>query len=150
MEPSCHCHRKWFASFFRARSASSLPPPSRGFRFPRALPRTFKTTQRFPPGDLRLTLTCLPVLPLASFSLRSSPRPISTNNLHTLLHFQRWPISSSSLRGLTSLRNGNLLLEGGFTLRCLQRLSRPYFASLLCPWQDNSCTSGTSIPVLSY
>ena len=54
---------------FRARSASSLPPPSRGFRFPRALPRTFKTTQRFPPGDLRLTLTCLPVLPLASFSL---------------------------------------------------------------------------------
>ena len=56
----------------------------------------------------------------------------------------------SSSRGLTSLRCGNLLLEGGFTLRCLQRLSRPYFASLLCRWHDNSCTSGTSIPVLSY
>ena len=47
-------------------------------------------------------------------------------------------------------RNGNLFLEVGFTLRCLQRLSFPYFASLLCAWQHNSCTSGTSIPVLSY
>jgi len=55
-----------------------------------------------------------------------------------------------SARGLTSFCCGILVLEGGFTLRCLQRLSRPYFASLLCRWHDNSCTRGTSIPVLSY
>ena len=41
----------------------------------------------------------------------------------------------------------SLILEVGFTLRCLQRLSHPHFASLLCRWHDNSCTSGASIPV---
>ena len=58
--------------------------------------------------------------------------------------------TSSSLRGLTNLCCGSLILQGGFTLRCLQRLSRPHFASLLCPWQNNSFTRGASIPVLSY
>ena len=58
--------------------------------------------------------------------------------------------TSSSLRGLTSLRCGNSFLQGGFTLRCLQRLSRPHFASQLCHWHDNCCTRGASIPVLSY
>ena len=56
----------------------------------------------------------------------------------------------SSSRGLTSFRCGNSLLQGGFTLRCLQRLSRPHFASQLCRWHDNCCTRGASIPVLSY
>ena len=51
---------------------------------------------------------------------------------------------------LLPFRNGNLILEVSFTLRCFQRLSRPHFASLLCRWHDNSCTSGASIPVLSY
>ena len=64
----------------------------------------------------------------------------STDDLSTL----------SSSRGLTCSRSGNSLLWGGFTLRCLQRLSRPHFASLLCRWHDNSCTRGASIPVLSY
>ena len=60
-------------------------------------------------------------------------------------------LSPGSLPGaLPSFRNGNLILEGGFTLRCLQRLSLPHFASLLCRWHDNSCTSGASTPVLSY
>ena len=60
-------------------------------------------------------------------------------------------LSPGSLPGaLPSFRNGNLILEGGFTLRCLQRLSLPHFASLRCPWQDNSFTSGASTPVLSY
>ena len=58
--------------------------------------------------------------------------------------------TSSSLRGLTNFRCGSLILQGGFTLRCLQRLSRPHFASLLCPWQNNSCTRGAFTPVLSY
>ena len=64
----------------------------------------------------------------------------STDDLSTL----------SSSRGLSCLRTRNLLLKVGFTLRCLQRLSRPHFASLLCRWHDNSCTRGASIPVLSY
>ena len=60
-------------------------------------------------------------------------------------------LSPGSLPGaLLPLRNGNLCLEVGFTLRCLQRLSGPHFASLLCAWQRNSCTSGASTPVLSY
>ena len=59
-------------------------------------------------------------------------------------------LSPGSLPGVLLLSNGILLLEVGFTLRCLQRLSRPHFASLLCRWHDNSCTSGASTPVLSY
>ena len=56
----------------------------------------------------------------------------------------------SSPRGLTRFRDGNSLLWVGFTLRCLQRLSSPHFASQLCRWHDNCCTRGASIPVLSY
>ena len=82
--------------------------------------------------------------------LRSSPRPISISKLPHYCAFTADLSTLSSLRGLTRSRDGNLLLEVGFTLRCLQRLSRPHFASLLCPWQNNSCTSGASIPVLSY
>ena len=56
----------------------------------------------------------------------------------------------SSIWGLTRLLCGKSYLEGGFTLRCLQRLSRPHVATQLCRWHDNWCTSGASIPVLSY
>ena len=41
-------------------------------------------------------------------------------------------------------------LAGGFTLRCLQRLSVPYVATQRCPERDNWHTSGTSLPILSY
>ena len=59
-------------------------------------------------------------------------------------------LSPGSPPGVLLLSNGTLILEVGFTLRCLQRLSHPHFASLLCRWHDNSCTSGASTPVLSY
>ena len=59
-------------------------------------------------------------------------------------------LSPGSPPGVLLLSDGSLLLEVGFTLRCFQRLSHPHFASLLCRWHDNSCTSGASIPVLSY
>ena len=85
-----------------------------------------------------------------SLFLRSSPRPISIDKLSHHCVYTVNLSTLSSARGLTSFRCGILFLEGGFTLRCLQRLSRPYFASLLCRWHDNSCTRGTSIPVLSY
>ena len=42
--------------------------------------------------------------------------------------------TSSSSRGLTNLRYGISHLEGGFTLRCLQRLSLPDLATLPCSW----------------
>ena len=41
--------------------------------------------------------------------------------------------TSSSSRGLTTYV-GISHLEGGFTLRCLQRLSRPGLATLPCSW----------------
>ena len=59
-------------------------------------------------------------------------------------------LSPGCLPGALLLPNGTLLLEVGFTLRCLQRLSHPHFASQLCRWHDNCCTSDASTPVLSY
>ena len=92
----------------------------------------------------------LPLLRLSLSFLKSSPRPISISKL---LRYRIYTadLSPGSLPGaLPTCSSGSLLLEVGFTLRCLQRLSFPHFASLLCPWQNNSCTSGASIPVLSY
>ena len=82
--------------------------------------------------------------------LRSSPRPISISKLPHYCAFTADLSTLSSLRGLTRSRDGNLLLEVGFTLRCLQRLSAPHFASQLCRWHDNCCTRDASTPVLSY
>ena len=56
--------------------------------------------------------------------------------------------TSYSSRGLTF--RGISHLEGGFTLRCLQRLSLPDLATLPWRWYANRYTSGPSIPVLSY
>ena len=58
--------------------------------------------------------------------------------------------TSSSSRGLTNLCYGISHLEGGFTLRCLQRLSLPNLATRPCRWYNNRSTRGSSIPVLSY
>src|SRR5207302_7245159 len=41
-------------------------------------------------------------------------------------------------------------LGGGFTLRCLQRLSGPYVATQRCSRRNNWHTRGMSLPVLSY
>ena len=54
------------------------------------------------------------------------------------------------LGGTLLPKNGKSHLGGGFTLRCLQRLSLPDLATQLCSWRNNWCTSGRSIPVLSY
>ena len=83
-------------------------------------------------------------------SCRSSPRAISTGQLHTLLRFHLLPIKQVVFLCPYSMKDERSHLRGCFTLRCLQRLSRPYIATQLCPWQDNWCTRGTSIPVLSY
>ena len=104
--------------------------------------RTLTTAQCLQDFCLLLK-TCLSLL-------KSSPRPISISKL-TCYHAYTADLSPGSLPGvLLVLNDGSSFLKGGFTLRCLQRLSLPHFASLLCPWQNNSCTSGASIPVLSY
>ena len=107
-------------------------------------------TSRFPSSCEKPIFSIFPLVSLDSqIFFRSSPRPISISKL---LRYRIYTadLSPGSLPGVLLLSNGILILEVGFTLRCLQRLSRPHFASLLCRWHDNSCTSGASIPVLSY
>ena len=69
---------------------------------------------------------------LHSNNLWSSPRPISNSQLHALLHFHLCPIYLVVFKGSYFPKEGISHLEGGFTLRCLQRLSRPNLATL--PW----------------
>ena len=83
-------------------------------------------------------------------SLWLSPRPISDSQLHTLLYFHLCPIYLMFSKGSYRIPPGISHLKGGFTLRCLQRLSLPDLATRPCPWQDNRYTRGQSIPVLSY
>ena len=60
---------------------------------------------------------------------RSSPRPISNSQLHALRHFHLCPIYLVVFKGSYFFKNGISHLEGGFTLRCLQRLSLPDLAT---------------------
>ena len=98
------------------------------------------------PSRYLLFLVRFASLPLVS---RLSPRPISINQLNTLLYLHLWPINLVVFKGSYSC-DGISYLKVGFTLRCFQRLSRPYFATRPCCWNNNRYTIGTSIPVLSY
>ena len=69
--------------------------------------------------------------------------PVSSTRLR---RFHTRPINVVVFHG----SRGSTGFEVGFPLRCFQRLSRPYIATLLCRWRDNRSTRGTSIPVLSY
>jgi hypothetical protein len=82
-------------------------------------------------------------------NLWSSPRPISTGQLNTLLCLHTRPINQVVCLGSYHYC-GKSHLEVGFTLRCFQRLSHPNLAIQPCHWRDNWCTIGLSIPVLSY
>ena len=73
-------------------------------------------------------------------------RAISTGQLHALPRFHIRPINVVVFHG----SQGRTRLEVGFPLRCLQRLSRPYIATLHCGWRHNRSTRGMFIPVLSY
>ena len=75
-------------------------------------------------------------------------RVVTVSSIHYCTSTSALSTSSSS-RGLTTFV-GISHLKGGFTLRCLQRLSLPDLATLPCLWQDNRYTSGRSSPVLSY
>ena len=73
-------------------------------------------------------------------------RAISTGKLNALLRLHTRPIDVVVFHG----SSGRTRFEVGFPLRCLQRLSRPYIATLHCGWRHNRSTRGTSTPVLSY
>ena len=83
---------------------------------------------------------------------RTRLRPISNSPLHASLHFHSCPIYLVVFKGSYQLASqlGKSHLGGGFTLRCLQRLSLPGLATLRCAWRHNRYTSGPSTPVLSY
>ena len=73
-------------------------------------------------------------------------RTISTGKLHALLHFHTRPINVVVFHG----SQGNARFEVGFPLRCFQRLSLPYLATLLRGWRHDRSTRGMFTPVLSY
>ena len=73
-------------------------------------------------------------------------RAISTSQLKALLLLHLWPIDVVVFHG----PQGRPCFEGGFPLRCLQRLSCPNIATQHCRWHDNWSTSGSFTPVLSY
>ena len=83
---------------------------------------------------------------LSSSGSNQANRAISTSQLNALLRLHLWPIDVVVFHG----SQGIPCFEGGFTLRCLQRLSCPFIATQHCRWHDNWSTSGTFTPVLSY
>ena len=58
-----------------------------------------------------------------------SLRPISDSQLHALPHFHLCPIYLIVSKGSYVITHGISHLKGGFTLRCLQRLSLPGLAT---------------------
>ena len=73
-------------------------------------------------------------------------RAISTGQLRALPRFHIRPIDVVVFHG----SSGRICFEAGFPLRCLQRLSIPYIATLHCGWRHNRSTRDTFTPVLSY
>jgi len=81
----------------------------------------------------------------------SSPRPISTGQLHLFPGFHIRPINPVVWLGaLPGQPCGRPHLEASFPLRCFQRLSLPNVANQPCSWRNNWHTRGSSVPVLSY
>ena len=157
MDPFRHSHRKSVkglcspsSSWFPLRlfiTAASILETLRTSRASSSIARTLKTAH---PDFLHL------VRPVSNFSFGLNSilldqvldRLVSSSSKRYRSFTD--DLSPGSLPGVLLLSNGTLILEVGFTLRCLQRLSHPHFASLLCRWHDNSCTSDASTPVLSY
>jgi hypothetical protein len=73
-------------------------------------------------------------------------RAISTGQLSASPRLHLRPIDVVVFHG----PQGRPGFEGGFPLRCLQRLSFPHLATLHCRGRDNRSTSGAFTPVLSY
>src|SRR5439155_26641659 len=83
-------------------------------------------------------------------SMRRSVRLLVPVSCDSCLSYTPGLSTRCSSGSLQTLRSRRPHLAGGFTLRCLQRLSGPYLATQRCPERDNWHTSGTSLPILSY
>ena len=158
MDPFRHNHRNVLKGLCRP-SFSWLPPRRfitgtsdlgtlRTAALHSSIARTLKTAH----PDFTISSTSFPIFPLVSLDFLSLDqvldRLVSPSSMRC--RTSTGDLSPGSLPGVLLLSNGTLLLEVGFTLRCLQRLSHPHFASQLCRWHDNCCTSDASTPVLSY
>ena len=86
------------------------------------------------------------VMKILDSEMNQANRVISTGKLHMLPYFHTQPINVVVYND----SQGSSSIEGGFPLRCFQRLSCPFIATLQCHWRDNSSTRGMSTPVLSY
>ena len=91
-----------------------------------------------------IVMTRLPFRVISSGVFKSIDRLV-------LLSFVAYTTSTWSLsRGGLPRISTRPSFEGGFPLRCFQRLSRPYIATQHYCWHNNWYTRGMSIPVLSY
>ena len=81
-----------------------------------------------------------------ALSKKKDERSISMSQLRPLLSFHLTPIHVLVLNG----PSGKIHLEGGFPLRCFQRLSFPHVATRRCSWRNNRYTRDAFNPVLSY
>ena len=100
-------------------------------------------------SKIRSRVSCTPALSgrsRASTGSNQANRAISTSQLNALPRLHLWPIDVVVFHGPQGIPR----FEGGFPLRCLQRLSCPNIATLHCRWHDNRSTSGSFTPVLSY
>ena len=96
-------------------------------------------------NKLRISINCFVRRALINENDQAD-RIISTCKLHSLLSFHTKPINVVVFHD----SQGKSSFEAGFPLRCFQRLSIPYIATLQCGWRHNRSTRGMSIPVLSY
>ena len=84
--------------------------------------------------------------PFSDSERNQAERAISTGKLNALPRLHIRPIDVVVFHG-PSGRSG---FEAGFPLRCLQRLSIPYIATLHRGWRHDRSTRDTFTPVLSY
>jgi hypothetical protein len=91
-------------------------------------------------------LALFPDMERGAVTIKSYNRAIRTSKLNTSLCLHTWPIDGVVFPGSQAKPS----FEVSFTLRCFQRLSRPYIATRQCGWRHNRSTRGTFLPVLSY
>ena len=109
--------------------------------------RVFPSLSRhFHVSVLLLTIQSVVLANLAVSGSNQAYRAISTSQLKALPLLHLWPIDVVVFHG----SQGRPCFEGGFPLRCLQRLSCPNIATQHYRWHDNWSTSGSFTPVLSY
>ena len=99
-----------------------------------------------PPSAAPLVTDNWSLTRLFEYENDQAERAISTGKLNALPRLHIRPIDVVVFHG----SSGRTRFEAGFPLRCLQRLSIPYIATLHHRWRDDRSTRDTFTPVLSY